>query len=134
MIMDFNKVNFEKKWKKLDCGSVRFRGDYEPVARITKTKCLSFNMEASNMAKDLKFDEHYVDLYQAGNEFALSTGGSFRVNFATKNKNASARVSSQAPIEKIFAATKCKAFRVRQEGRFLVLTPAYDLERAGEDE
>lgn len=130
--MEFNKVNFEKKWKKIEVAAQRTR-NADPIANITNGGVLSFNVAASAIISDMGVTG-YVDLFQAGGEFAFKRGASFRLTSGDKfNKTNGtntpySRVSTQAVVDKIYAATKCRTFRVQRQGEYLVIIPAYDLD------
>lgn len=130
--MDFNKINFEKNWKKLDITADRVVRSGEPLCTITKQHCLSFNKWAALLAHDLGFEHKYVDMYQAGAEFAFAVGSSLVFHLymdgGAKGKSPYGNIGAKKVGDKIWAATKCRVFRVRREDKYLVLTPAYDLE------
>lgn len=130
--MEFNRIPM-KKWKKLDVPKQGRIYSAEPLATVTKGLAgVSFNQAATNIIISHGLLTKYCDLYQSGNEFALADGNDFTVCIYPRGsgakKTAYARITNAAITKKIYAATKCRVFRVSVQDSFVVLTPAYDLE------
>lgn len=131
--MEFNRVPV-KQWSKLTVGDIRRGQNATPLATLGKNlHAIYFNMNAAKMMLDAKFTPHLVDMYKSGNEFAFADGTEISIiiepsGYRTK-PIPTAAINSVAVVKKLYAATKCKIFRVRMEGAYLVLTPAYDLDK-----
>ncbi len=111
------------KWEKVDM-SIKGKRFIEPVATITKSG-LCFNKPATDLLDELELLGRRGDLSECGGQFAITKGESFTVT-DTSNKK-SAVIARKGCCDKMFDVTRCKRFRVKQDGYYLVLTPAYDL-------
>ncbi len=137
--MDFRKVDVSKKWRKLDV-HMRQQSKFasKPLARICKGRpCLSFNSTASKLAEECGLENKMIDLYQAGNEFAVTAGDSVTINFYQhkgRDKGKYCNITAQDAVRRMWLATKCRVFRVSRDGYYLILTPAYDLDTAQDGE
>ena len=137
--MRFEKVDMQKKWRKLDVQMrCQTRVATQPLAKICKGRpCLSLNSTASKLAEECGLENKMIDLYQAGDEFAVTVGDSFTISFyrhKTYAKHKYCQIMTKDVVQRIWHATKCKVFRVSRDGYYLILTPAYDLDTAQEDE
>lgn len=132
--MDWNKIQTEKKWKPIDITA--HGGKYtEPIATIDKRmQSLYLSAPACEIALAMGLEHKFVDVLQAGGQFAVTLGSQIPINLyraGTTKGHASAHgsIGYKAVCEKMYAATKCKTFRVSREDKYLVFTPAYDLSR-----
>ena len=74
------------------------------------------------------------DVWLPSKPTQLSNKGETFIFSPVSNKQKdSAYISGQELCSRIWTATKCKRFRVSVQDEFLVLTPAYDLEREERD-
>lgn len=131
-----NKINTRRSWTKVDV-DVRFRkSSTEPMASLCKSKGrynkIYLNNAAVGLASELGLENELLDAYRSGAEFAFAKGERFAISPSNREIGAPGYITGTTLCNRIWTATKCSRFRVSiQEGEYLVLTPAYDMEKEG---
>lgn len=131
--MPWNKVDTTRAWKKVDVSVNSKNVVKEPFATLCvcngKLTKIYMNCSATSLAKQLGFEHALLDAYRSGAEWAFAKGETFIFSPVSNKQKDSAYISGQELCSRIWTATKCKRFRVSVQDEFLVLTPAYDLEK-----
>lgn len=133
--MAWNKVDTSRTWKKVDVAPQEKVCSKEPLATLCGCKGrlskIYLNDAAIRLAKDLGFEHATLDAYRSGAEWAFAKGERFVISMRKGVAADVGYVSGGALCDLIWTSTKCKRFRVSKQGEYLVLTPAYDLEKEG---
>lgn len=131
--MPWNEVDTTRAWKKVNVGINSKNKAKEPFAtlcackgRLTK---IYMNGSATSLAKELGFEHALLDAYRSGAEWAFAKGETFILSPVSGKQKDAAYIAGVELCSRIWTATKCKRFRVSKQDCFLVLTPAYDLEK-----
>lgn len=90
---------------------------------------LYLNGPATQLAKELGFEHATLDAYRSGAEWAFAKGETFIFTLVKGKAYDVANISGQELCDRIWLGTKCKRFRASKQDEYLVLTPAYDLEK-----
>lgn len=133
--MPWNFVDTSRTWKKVDVTVAQKHYGGEPVATLCKCNGrfnkIYFNDSAISLAKEIGLEHVMLDVYRSGAEWAFAKGKSLVFSMKEGKTANSGYISGSNLCDLIWTSTKCTRFRVSKQGEYLVLTPAYDLEKEG---
>lgn len=131
--MAWNKVDTGKSWTKVEIEYAKRVYSKEPLATLCRCKDrfskIYLNDAAYSLAKELGFEYETLDAYRSGAEWAFAKGDRFILSQNKGKSVLTGYINGDTLCDRIWTATKCKRFRVSKQGEYLVLTPAYDLEK-----
>lgn len=131
--MPWNKVDADRSWTKVEIEYTSKHRSTSPFATLCKCKDrftkIYLNDAAYNLAKELGFEYATMDVYRSGAEWAFAKGERFILTRNEGKTVCTGYISGELLCNRIWTATKCTKFRVSKQGEYLVLTPAYDLEK-----
>lgn len=135
--MAWNKINTMKSWTKVDVDVRSQTRTTEPLASLCKCNGryskIYLNNAAVGLASELGLENKLLDAYRSGAEFAFAKGERFTISLSNREIGGTGYIAGTALCDRIWTATKCSRFHVSiQEGEYLVLTPAYDMEKEGQ--
>lgn len=131
--MPWNKVDTTRTWKRVEISMGKKNRSDGPL--VTLCRCngkytkLYLNGPATQLAKELGFEHAALDAYRSGAEWAFAKGETFIFTLVKGKAHDAANIAGRELCERIWLGTKCKRFRVSKQDEYLVLTPAYDLEK-----